>query len=220
MQKCDGNHGGYAPCDDPFCWHRFPAVYDRSRDNPKMVRAQKEGKTPFEYLPLGPLEDIARVMATGADRYGRFNWRVDRIKATTYVAAIMRHALIEWAQGSDVDKDSGEHPLAHVAACCLIVLDSIKQGTLIDDRLHVESKSQEPAPPIAETPENYLTNAPASPRQAHCDGTHRGAPCADPECHAYLEAKAALGMIGVVNPVNEAAPDGPAPEVTSVEEAS
>lgn len=111
-------------------------------ENPKLIQARKEGKTPYEYMPFGPLAQVARALENGGSKYGRFNWRIDRIKASTYVAAIARHAFEEWASGVDGDEDSGLHPLAHVAACCLIVLDAIDKGTLIDDRDFAESFSQ------------------------------------------------------------------------------
>lgn len=122
-----------------------PEMLDgRPKENPKMVQAQKSGKAPLELVPYHGLAAVARVMASGAEKYGVKNWRVDDIRATTYIGAIARHALLEWAEGVDADKDSGEHPLAHVAACCLIVMDALKRGTLIDDRLHAESKT----PPV------------------------------------------------------------------------
>jgi hypothetical protein len=111
--------------------------------NPKHIRAMKDGKAPMERLPFAPLAAVARVMDTGAVKYGQRNWRLDKILASTYVGAMARHTLLEWAQGVDVDEDSGEHPLAHVAACCLIVMDAEGYGTLIDDRLAMESIDQD-----------------------------------------------------------------------------
>jgi hypothetical protein len=109
------------------------------KQNPKHIRAMKDGKVPFERVPFGPLAAVARVMASGAFKYGKNNWRIDEILATTYVGAIGRHAFLEWAAGIDKDKDTGEHPLAHVIACCLLVLDAEAHGTLVDDRLLAES---------------------------------------------------------------------------------
>jgi hypothetical protein len=111
----------------------------RIAPNPKHVQAQKDGKAPMEYLCYGVLGAEAKVLKHGADKYGVHNWRVDKILASTYVAAIMRH-LVEWEQGADADKDSGEHPLVHIRACCAVALDAIKHGTLIDDRNRKESK--------------------------------------------------------------------------------
>lgn len=97
----------------------------------------------MELVPWASMAAVARVLAGGAGKYGRRNWQVDSIKASTYVGAIARHALLEWAEGVDKDKDDGEHPLAHVAACCLLVMDAERTGKLIDDRLYAESKDPE-----------------------------------------------------------------------------
>lgn len=107
--------------------------------NPKQIQAMKDGKVPMDRIPYGPLAAVARVLDSGAFKYGVKNWRLDEIQATTYVGAIARHALLEWASGIDADKDTGEHPLAHVIACCLVVMDAEAYGTLVDDRLVMES---------------------------------------------------------------------------------
>ena len=109
------------------------------KHNPKHIQQLKVGKPPMEYVPYGPLAQVAKVMQTGAEKYGKKNWRQDKILASTYVGAITRHALLEWAEGINKDKDSGQHPLAHVIACCLLVMDAETHGTLIDDRLDSES---------------------------------------------------------------------------------
>lgn len=111
-----------------------------TQDNPKHIQAQKEGKIPMELVPWASMAAVARVLAGGAGKYGRRNWQIDSIKASTYIGAIARHALLEWAEGVDKDKDDGEHPLAHVAACCVLVMDAERTGKLIDDRLYAESK--------------------------------------------------------------------------------
>ena len=113
------------------------------KHNPKHIRAQKDGKAPMHLLPWKPLAQVAQVLAGGANKYGERNWRIDEILASTYEGAIGRHAFLEWAQGVDADPDSGLHPLAHVAASCLIVLDAIDQGTFIDDRGRKETKDPE-----------------------------------------------------------------------------
>lgn len=117
-----------------------------SRDNPKMIQAIKDKKPPMERIPAYGLAAVARVMASGAAKYGVNNWRIDHIRATTYVGAIYRHAILEWADGVDADRDTGEHPLAHVVACCLIVMDAERKGTLIDDRTFAESLSRSSLP--------------------------------------------------------------------------
>lgn len=108
-------------------------------DNPKMVQAQKEGKHPFEYIPLRTLAGTARVLQHGADKYGIRNWRKDPIKASTYKGAFLRH-LEAYYEGETTDPDSGESHLSHIMANCMVMIDAALEGTLIDDRLVTESK--------------------------------------------------------------------------------
>jgi len=107
--------------------------------NPKHIRAQKDGKPPLEYLVYSVLETDAKVHKHGADKYGVRNWRKDEIMASTYEGAIMRHFLA-WAQGEDIDKDSGLPHLSHIRACCAVILDAQEFGTIIDDRSRLETK--------------------------------------------------------------------------------
>lgn len=98
----------------------------------------KDGKAPLEYVVYDMLELDARVHKHGADKYGISNWRMDKITTSTYEAAILRH-FVAWARGEDIDPDSGLPHLAHIRACCAVVLDADNHGTLIDDRNRMES---------------------------------------------------------------------------------
>ena len=103
-------------------------------NDPKAAQAMLDGKVPMDIIPYKPLAAVARVLAAGAEKYGIRNWRREKISASTYIAAIARHTLLEYAEGVNVDADDGEHPLAHVIACCLLVMDADARGMLIDDR--------------------------------------------------------------------------------------
>lgn len=108
------------------------------KENPKAIRAAKDGKAPLEYLVYSILEMDARVHKTGADKYGERNWRKDEVKASTYEGAMLRHFLA-WAQGEDIDPESGEFHLIHLRACCAVVVDAGIHGKLFDDRNRMES---------------------------------------------------------------------------------
>lgn len=110
--------------------------------NPKHIQAQKEGKAPMEYLVYSVLPMDAAVHKHGADKYGERNWRKDKILTSTYEGAILRHFLA-WAQGEDIDPDSGMPHLAHLRACCAVVLDAQMHNSLIDNRNRLESKDNE-----------------------------------------------------------------------------
>lgn len=124
-------------------------------ENPKLIRAMKEGKAPFEYLVLDVLAEDAEVHATGGRKYGIFNWRRDHIKASTYKAAILRH-FIAWFGGEDTDPESGKSHLAHIRACCAILRDSQMRGTLIDDRHYSESIDQDTGVKVSGDPNRFL----------------------------------------------------------------
>ena len=68
------------------------------KENPKLIRAQKDGKAPLEYLITELFDGDARTHESGAIKYGIRNWRIDKILASTYKAAMLRH-LKAWAEG-------------------------------------------------------------------------------------------------------------------------
>ncbi|MGU3387314.1 dATP/dGTP diphosphohydrolase domain-containing protein [Methylobacterium sp. D53M] len=104
-------------------------------ENPKRAHGLK--KLPMELIPIVALVQEAAVYGLGADcpakAYGRFNWRSAPIDSDTYHGAIDRHMRL-WLAGEDVDPESGVSHLAHIRACCGILLDAIDAGTFIDTR--------------------------------------------------------------------------------------
>jgi len=109
------------------------------KQSPKHIRAMKDNKDPLEYLVYSMLPLDAAVHKSGALKYGERNWLKDKICASTYEGAMLRH-FVAWARGEDMDPESGKPHLTHLRACCAIVLDSQMHGTFIDNRDRVESK--------------------------------------------------------------------------------
>lgn len=104
---------------------------DEVEENPKdRVGAHKP---PLHLIP--PAAEILEsvVMGLGARKYGAFNWRSQKVRASIYVAAARRH-LAQWFDGQDLDPESGVSHLAHARACLGILLDASATGHLIDDR--------------------------------------------------------------------------------------
>lgn len=99
--------------------------------NPKDSVGAK--KAPTRFVPQALVLEAAAVMATGAVKYGPFNWREQPVSAVTYAEAIQRH-LSAWVEGQDTAEDSGLNHIAHIAASCGILLDAAANGTLLDDR--------------------------------------------------------------------------------------
>lgn len=78
---------------------------------------------------------VAAVLRWGANKVGRWrwNWRDNPIQLTTYLDAIERHLMAVRA-GEELDPETGEPHLAHIAANCGIIMDAQLAGTLVDDR--------------------------------------------------------------------------------------
>lgn len=103
-------------------------IYSKQKDP---IRNDKD---PMEYLLFNTLGEEARAMKDGANKYGKCDWRTNDTKASTQIAGIMRH-LVKYAEGEDIDKDSGVMHLAHIKARCAILMDAAREDCLVDDRL-------------------------------------------------------------------------------------
>jgi hypothetical protein len=105
----------------------------RVDENPKAALGR--AKAPIQYIPTLSLRQLGVVMYLGAivKKYGPFNWRERPVAATDYQDAIQRH-LDLWFDGEDSDDESKVSHLAHVMACCAILIDAQAHGTMIDDR--------------------------------------------------------------------------------------
>lgn len=91
------------------------AHYDRSKEAIKF----DTGKPPLSLIPRTALEEEAKVMAFGAGKYGRDNWR-GGMDFSRLMDATLRH-VYAFADGEDKDKETGLSHLAH-ARCCLAFL--------------------------------------------------------------------------------------------------
>lgn len=91
-------------------------------------------KPQLHLIPPAANEEMAKALALGAEKYGTFNWRRNRVAMTTYLAAMKRH-IDRIIDGEDIDPESDAHHLGHVMAGCGIVLDARRHGMLEDDRV-------------------------------------------------------------------------------------
>jgi hypothetical protein len=101
--------------------------------NPKEKFGQK--KPPLSYLPLAGMLAQLSAQLDGGLKYDFYNWRVNHIKASTYIDAMERHTKL-YTVGEDLTRDTKIKNLGAVMACCAILLDAEAHGTLIDDRHH------------------------------------------------------------------------------------
>lgn len=99
--------------------------------NPKDVAGQC--KVDETLIPDVALIHAAHAMMDGARKYGPYNWRDKKVKATVYVAAARRHIAC-WLEREEHAQDSGVRHLGHAIACFAILLDAQAHGALEDDR--------------------------------------------------------------------------------------
>jgi len=90
-------------------------------------------KLPLHLFPASAVAMGAVGMANGAMKYGRNNFRAERVRASIYAAAAQRH-LHAWLEGEEVDPDDGVPHLGAVLANIAILVEAQTHGTLLDDR--------------------------------------------------------------------------------------
>lgn len=104
---------------------------DAKPSNPKDVIGSK--KLPLELIPWSANAETSLAFLEGALKYGRFNWRIAGVRASVYMAAMLRH-LAKWWNGSDRDPVTRVKHLANARACIDILIDAEWSRTLTDDR--------------------------------------------------------------------------------------
>lgn len=101
----------------------------------KIEEGKKElkGKLDWSCLPMDALRGTVRVFEKGVIKYqGTRTW-LPGILFSKLFAATMRHLFDWYYLRIDADRESGEHPLCHVMANCLMLLTYIKNKKY-DDR--------------------------------------------------------------------------------------
>lgn len=86
-------------------------------------------------VPPAALLALMGAMMNGGKKYGPYNFRTDKVSASIYYDAAMRH-LLAWLDGEEYSDDTNPpvHHLGHVMACCAILLDTKSTGMLNDNR--------------------------------------------------------------------------------------
>lgn len=92
-------------------------------------------------LPANMIVDIAKAMDEGARKYGRYNWRKDKIQLSDYFDAATRHWM-DWSNGDIIDKDSSLNHLIKIVAGLAVVYDAMYAEFFEDDRVDMLSKSE------------------------------------------------------------------------------
>jgi len=91
-----------------------------------------EDKPSMNLLSRIALEETAKVMDFGKEKYDAHNWRKG-FAWSRPLSAAMRH-LMAFNDGEDKDPESGLSHLAHAACCIMFLLEFEKTHQELDDR--------------------------------------------------------------------------------------
>ena len=102
--------------------HLHYSTVDVAQLAPSVANGRKfdMGKLEYDLIPPYALEEMVKVLTTGAQKYAADNWRMVPEANRRYFAAAQRH-LWAWKRGEIKDAETGIHHLAH-AACNLFFL--------------------------------------------------------------------------------------------------
>tara|TARA_B100000780_G_scaffold175895_1_gene123227 strand:- start:589 stop:1056 length:468 start_codon:yes stop_codon:yes gene_type:complete len=90
-------------------------------------------KTRYDLLPPELLEETAKVLTFGAQKYSAHNW-AQGASWSRYFSAMMRH-MWAWWRGEDNDPETGFSHLAHAACCLSFLIAYQRRGLGEDDRV-------------------------------------------------------------------------------------
>ena len=99
---------------------------------PKFVKDDNT-KTRYDLLPPELLEETAKVLTFGAQKYSAHNW-AQGASWSRYFSAMMRH-MWAWWRGEDNDPETGFSHLAHAACCISFLIAYQRRGLGEDDRV-------------------------------------------------------------------------------------
>lgn len=113
-------------------WLAMQKAYDdNSEGNPKKRIGAL--KAPMHLIPPVAMAELAIALGDGADKYGPFNYRCEKVSVSTYLGAVHRHLAL-FLDGEDFADDSGVHHISAAMASCAILMDCMAGGQLVDDR--------------------------------------------------------------------------------------
>ena len=115
-----------------------PEVHVRQMDQlaPAIERMREgikfdQGKPRMDLIDPTAMNELAKVLTFGAQKYAAHNWRKGLHKSRLLGAAL-RH-LFAYLGGEDKDPETGLSHAAHAMCCCMFIL-GLEHRTDLDDR--------------------------------------------------------------------------------------
>ena len=87
----------------------------------------------YSGLPANVTKEVSIGVMEGAMKYGRHNYRIAGVRASTYIDATIGHLLDYW-EGQDIDPDSDLHHITKAIASLYVLRDAQMRNVCEDDR--------------------------------------------------------------------------------------
>ena len=85
------------------------------------------GKLRYDLIPVLALEETAKVVTKGAEKYDDENWKLVPEGRRRYLAAAIRH-IQEWRKGEIYDEEMGTHHIANAISNLMFILEKELRG--------------------------------------------------------------------------------------------
>ena len=102
------------------------------KTNPKEAIGTRKPRF-YSGLPANVTREVTIGVMEGAMKYGRHNYRIAGVNASTYIDATIGHLLDYW-EGQDIDPDSNLHHITKAIASLYILRDAQMRNMCEDDR--------------------------------------------------------------------------------------
>lgn len=95
-------------------------------ENNSKAKRNNKGKPELSQIDPRILEETAKVLMFGADKYGRGNWKNGQ-ELSSICDSLLRHAYA-FASGENNDQESGLSHLGHIVSNCMFALYNLDNG--------------------------------------------------------------------------------------------
>ena len=102
------------------------------KTNPKDAIGTKKPRF-YSGLPANVTKEVTIGIMEGAMKYGRHNYRITGVRASTYIDATIGHLFDYW-EGQDIDPDSSLHHITKAIASLYVLRDAQMRDMCEDDR--------------------------------------------------------------------------------------
>lgn len=110
-----------------------PSSPSTQRDPTSPGKKYDAGKPEMDLLCPFAIEELAKVLTFGREKYDAWNWSKG-IKISRLIAAMLRH-VFAYARGEDHDPETDLHHMAHAMCCCMFIIGMPHYVGGQDDRI-------------------------------------------------------------------------------------